>query len=181
LALSAAAVVLAVVIVLPMLFRIPGFGTDTPTPSTPTPTQPAVVLPTTGTSEPAPTTQVDRAIVRLAVGSGSVVDVVIDDPDGLIDGGVAEQGDQTMSVRWFDSIVEEGPNPGTIRVLWVGFPRDEDVTLKVSQKPTGTLTLHFIQAGPPLNSDGEGEDRVLVLTPEEPIDPSDVEVTFETP
>src|SRR5829696_2323665 len=77
-ALSAAAVVLAAVIALPLLFRAPGFGTS------PTPTAPATPAPTGEPSVVAPTPEIDLGIIRLAVASGSVVEVDIDDPDDLI-------------------------------------------------------------------------------------------------
>ena len=64
---------------------------------------------------------------------------------------------------------------------WVGFPRDEEVQLDVSRDADGTLVLHFVQQAPPPASDGEGEDRVMVLDLSEPTDASDVEVTFDYP
>lgn len=171
--------VLAAVIALPMLFRAPGFGTESPAPSTPAPTQPVAPSPAGPTGVPGPS--IGPGSVRLEVGSGSVVNVLIDDPDELLEAVDVEQGDRTMSVRWFDSIVEDGPTPGTIRVLWVGFPRDEKVRLEVSRNASGGILLHFIQAAPPPSSDGEGEDRVIIIDPAEPIDPSDIEVTFDYP
>ena len=179
--LSAAAVVLAAVVVLPMLFRVPGFGGETPVPATPTPTAaPTQPAETPAPTTPAPTPDLGLGPIRLAVGSGSIVDVVISDPANLLDGAVAEQAEPTMSVRWFDSLVEDGPTPGTIRVTWVGFARDEEVQLEVSRTSDG-LTLHFIQLAPPPASDGEGEDRVLIIQPKEAIDPSNVKVTFDYP
>ena len=181
---SAAAVVLAAVIALPLLFRAPGVGTNpSPSPATPAPTQPGAT-PSAEPSVPAPTPQLPGSVVRLLVGSGSAVDVVIDDPNGLIEAAFAEQADRTMSVRWFDSIVEQGPSTSSIRVLWVGYPIDETVRLQVSTSSAGVtgsaghLVLHFDQKAPPAQSDAEGEDRVLVLQLAAPIDPANVEVTF---
>jgi hypothetical protein len=177
LALSAAAVVVAAVVVLPMLFRAPGFGSVTPAPATPTPvaTQPA---PTPGTTAPS----IGDRTVRLLTGSGSAVEVVIDDPEGWIVGARAEQADATMSVRWFESIVENADTAGyDIRLTWVGFPRDETVRLEVSQATNGKIRLHFIQDGPPPNSDGLGEDRVMVLSLPDEIGPDSVQVTFDYP
>ena len=185
-ALSAAAVVLAAVITLPVLFRAPGIGTDptpeptavqtqpAPSPTTPTPTGTPIVPP------PTPGPSIGIGTVRLATASGSLVTVSIDDPRNVLTGAVAEQAEATMSVRWFDSIVESA-GPNSIRITWVGFARDEEVQLDVRQKADGTLLLHFVQQAPPPNSDGEGEDRILLLTTGEPIDPSDVEVTFDYP
>lgn len=109
------------------------------------------------------------------------MNVVIDDPAGVLAGAVAEQAEPTMSVRWFNSIVEDAGFGNAIRVTWVGFPRDETVRLEISRTRADGLLLHFVQDGPPLNSDGVGEDRILVLDLAEPIDPADVEVTSDTP
>lgn len=184
-ALSAAAVVLAAVVVLPpLLGQVPGFGGPTEPPATPTPTEPAPrpSLPASPDPSPAgtPLPSIEIGTIRLITGSGSAVDVVIDDPADLVTGAEAVQGQATMNVRWFESMVEI---VGTqrVQVTWAGFPRDETVQLEVSQDESGTLVLHFIQDGPPLNSDGEGEDRILTLELAESVDPADVEVTFETP
>jgi hypothetical protein len=176
-ALSAAAVVLAAVVALPILFQLPGAGGETPVPATPTPSQPAVT-PTAPPSAPAPTP--DTAIIRLLTASGSDVSVTVDDPDDLLVGWAPEQAEATMSVKWLDSIVEQ-VGPSSIRVTWVGFPRDEEVQLDVSKDSDGTLVLHFVQDAPPPFSDGEGEDRVMVLELAEPIDKDDVELTFDYP
>ncbi len=179
--LSAAAVVLAAVVVLPMLFRVPGIGpaNPSPAPSTPAPTQPAVTpSPSAPVTTPVPSLGVGT--VRLGVASGSAVDVVISDPDELLTGATAEQAQATMSVRWFDSIVE-ATGERSIRVTWVGFPRDEEVQLDVSRNASGGYVLHFVQQAPPPASDGEGEDRVLVLDFAQPVDLDDIEVTFDYP
>jgi hypothetical protein len=181
--LTAAALVLAAVVALPMLFRVPGFGGDPTPPATPTPapTQPAETpSPTVEPSLPAPTPGIGLGPIRLATASGSIVNVTIDDPDGLITGGVAEQADPGMSFAWFNSTVTDAGD-NAIRVLWVGYPRDEEVRLEVRQDESGGLVLHFIQAAPVPNSDGEGEDRLMVLNLSEDIAAEDVEVTFETP
>ena len=168
--LSAAAVVLAAVVVLPMLFRVPGFGGDPTPPPTPAPT----------VSAPAPTPDVDLGPIRLAVTSGSVVNVTIDDPERLLTGAVANQASPGMSFAWFNSDVTRLEN-GSYRVTWVGYPRDEEVRLEVSRGESGGLLLHFTQAAPLPNTDGEGEDRVMVIELAEPIDANDIEVTFDTP
>jgi hypothetical protein len=185
-ALSAAAVVLAAVVALPMLFRIPGFGSDvTPTPTAPVPTQPGPTAPAEPTvappvSFPAPSPQIGLGPIRLAVASGSVVNVEIDDPDDLVTGAVGQQADPGMSFAWFNSeVTDAGDN--AIRVLWVGYPRDEEVRLEVSESDSGGLLLHFVQAAPLPNTDGEGEDRLMVLYLSEDVAVEDVEVTFDTP
>jgi hypothetical protein len=180
-AMSAAAVVLAAVVALPLLFSVPGPGGETPAPSTPAPTQPAPSQPAPTPATPAPTDPVlGLGPIRLAVVSGSVVNVTIDDPEGLLTGAVAEQANPGMSFAWFNSAVEETES-GAYRVTWVGYPRDEEVRLEVSRGESGGLVLHFIQAAPLPNTDGEGEDRVMVIELAEPIDPSDIEVTFDRP
>ncbi|HET9852900.1 MAG TPA: hypothetical protein VFP56_10380 [Candidatus Limnocylindrales bacterium] len=178
-ALSAAAVVLAAVIALPLLFRTPGFGTNPSPQPTAVPSQPAP-SPSASPLVPVPSSQVPLGIIRLAPASGSVVNVSIDDPDGLLTGALAEPAAPTMSVRWFDALVGEA-GPSAIRVTWVGFARDEEVQLDVSRDADGKLVLHFVQQAPPPASDGEGEDRVLVLELAAPIDPANVKVTFDYP
>jgi hypothetical protein len=183
-ALSAAAVVLAAVVALPVLFRAPGFGGEpTPAPtSTPAPTQPGST-PMASPEGPAPTPDIALGPIRLATASGSIVNVSINDPNGLVTGAVAEQAQATMSVRWFDSIVEAA-GPNDIRVTWVGYPIDEEVELQVEMLSAGVtgsagkLSLHFVQKAPPAQSDAEGEDRILVLTLAASINPENVEVTF---
>lgn len=69
---------------------------------------------------------------------------------------------------------------GAYRVTWVGYPRDEEVRLQVSRGESGGLLLHFIQDAPLPNTDGEGEDRVMVIELAERIDANDIEVTFDT-
>jgi hypothetical protein len=178
-ALTAAAVVLAAVIALPLLFRVPGIGTNPSPQPTAIPSQPAP-SPTASPASPAPSPALGLGPIRLATGSGSLVNVSIDDPDELLTGALAEQAQATMSVRWFDAIVE-AVGPSSIRVTWVGFPRDEEVLLDVNRDADGRLVLHFVQQAPPPASDGEGEDRVMVLELSEPVDVGDVEVTFDYP
>lgn len=182
-ALSAAAVVLAAVVALPLIFRAPGFGTESPAPSSPVPTAPVVVVPTNpptpATPSATPTPSLGAGTVRLLTASGSDVTIVIDDPDGLIQGAESGQGEATMSVRWYEAMVEDGPTPNSVRLTWVGFPRDEVVRAQVSRSQDGHLVLHIEQDNPPLNSDGLGEDRVLILELSDGIDRADFQVTFE--
>ena len=178
-ALGAAAVVLAAVVALPLLFQVPGFGGDPTPPATPTPapTQPAPT-PTVEPSVPAPTPDIALGPIRLAVVSGSVVNVDIDDPDGIVTGAVAEQANPGMSFAWNNSKVED-LGDGRYRITWVGYPRDEEVRLEVSETESGGVLLHFAQAAPLPNTDGEGEDRVMVIELAQAIDANDIEVTFE--
>ena len=54
------------------------------------------------------------------------VSVVIDDETGILDGAVSGKPGDGMSVRWFDVKVENLDST-TLRVVWVGLPRDEQV------------------------------------------------------
>ena len=182
LVLAGAAVALAAAVALPDLLHIPSVGTQSPVPTTAAPATPVPPTPS-ATPDNGPTPAVGLGPIRLATASGSIVNVSIDSPDVLITGAVAEQAQATMSVRWFDSLVEQA-GPNSIRVTWVGYPIDENVELQVSilsAGVTGTaakLQLHFVQKAPPAQSDAQGEDRVLVLTFATAIDANSVEVTF---
>ena len=108
------------------------------------------------------------------------MDVDIDDPRRILTGAVAEQANPGMSFAWLNSSIDD-LGDGRYRVTWVGYPRDEEVLLEVSETESGGVLLHFIQAAPLPNTDGEGEDRVMVIELAEPIDASDIEVTFDYP
>lgn len=184
LAMSAAAVVLAAVVALPLLFNAPGFGGETPAPSptaTPAPTAPEPTIgpaPTEPANTPLPS--IGLGPVRLTVSSGSVVNVTIDDPDGLLAGAVAERAKAGMSFAWGNSSIETVA-PNAIRVTWVGYPRDEEVRLEVTEIDGGGIGLHFFQDAPIPNTDGEGEDRVMILTFTDDIDPADLVVRLTDP
>lgn len=177
--LSAAAIVIAATVALPILLRPYSFGPGTPVPATPTlvPTQPAP-SPTAAPSVPAPTPNIALGPIRLAVVSGSVVNVNVDDPQRILTRAVAEQAGPGMSFAWNNSRVED-LGDGRYRITWVGYPRDEAVRLEVTETESGGVLLHFIQAAPIPNTDGEGEDRVMVIELAQAIDANDIEVTFE--
>jgi hypothetical protein len=105
------------------------------------------------------------------------VSVVIDDETGILDGAVSGRPGDGMSVRWFDVKVENLDST-TLRVVWVGLPRDEQVQLSISEDD-GAYRLGFVQAAPPANSDALGYDRILVLRFGSDVDADDIEVTFE--
>ena len=105
------------------------------------------------------------------------VSVVIDDETGILDGAVSGKPGDGMSVRWFDVKVEN-LDSATLRVVWVGLPRDEQVELSISEDD-GTYHLGFVQAAPPANSDAVGYDRILVLRFDTDVNADDVKVTFE--
>jgi hypothetical protein len=77
-----------------------------------------------------------------------------------------------MSVRWFDVKVEN-IDADTLRIVWVGLPRDELVRLTVSSVD-GQFRLHFVQDTPPANSDALGFDRILELSFDQPVRSEDV-------
>jgi hypothetical protein len=146
-------------------------------PSTPpsvTPTAPASPQPTVEpTDDPA-----DGPItVDLDNLTGHDVSVVVDDETGVLGGAVSGRPGDGMSVRWFDVTVENLDST-TLRVVWVGLPRDEQVQLSISEGD-GTYRLGFVQAAPPANSDALGYDRILVLHFDTDVSADDVEVTFE--
>ena len=105
------------------------------------------------------------------------VSVVIDDETGILDGAVSGKPGDGMSVRWFDVKVEN-LDSATLRVVWVGLPRDEQVELSISEDD-GKYHLGFVQAAPPANSDAVGYDRILVLRFDTDVNADDVKVTFE--
>lgn len=109
--------------------------------------------------------------------TGDDVSVVIDDETGTLTGAASGIPGDGMSVRWFDVLVEN-LDAETVRIVWVGLPRDEQLTLAITAD-SGTYRLLLVQAAPPANSDALGFDRVLDLRFESPVSASDVEVTIE--
>jgi hypothetical protein len=89
---------------------------------------------------------------------------------------VSVQAGDGMTVRWFDAEVVN-LDEDSIRVTWVGLPRDEQLKLSISEQD-GKLVLAFEQAAPPANSDATGFDRVLVIDFDAPVSADDVKVTF---
>src|SRR5215218_3013874 len=83
-AMSAAAVALVAVLVLPLAFRMPGFGTATPSPSAPVTPEPSVVVTPGPTVPGTPVPSLGLGAIQLLTGSGSAVAVVIADPDELV-------------------------------------------------------------------------------------------------
>jgi hypothetical protein len=109
--------------------------------------------------------------------TGDDVSVVIDDETGTLTGAASGIPGDGMSVRWFDVQVEN-LDAETVRVVWVGLPRDEELTLAISAED-GTYRLVLVQAAPPANSDALGFDRILDLRFESPVSAADLEVTIE--
>jgi hypothetical protein len=178
---AAAVVTLVLVAVLAVAVGVVlGRGTPAAAPSDP---QPSVTpSPTPEPSTPAKPTEVptatpdgifdvdldnlteNRVKVRITDATGSVVDVSSGTPgDG-------------MSVRWGDSIVQN-VDADTIRIVFVGLPRDELVRLAISERD-GAVHFDFVQAAPPPYSDAVGFDRILVIDFDAPVSADDVTVTF---
>jgi hypothetical protein len=149
-----------------------------PAPAAPAPTPSAapVVAPTPAPIEPTaapsqPSSDGDIA-VPLKTLTGDDVSVAIDDATGTLK--VARSGNpgDGMSVRWF-RVKVENIDPETLRVVWVGLPRDEIVGLAITEE-AGAIHLAFTQDAPPANSDALGFDRVLELSFDEPVRAEDV-------
>lgn len=155
-------------------------GDPSPTPSD-RPSTPPSVAPS-APSSPQPTDEpTDPANGPITVDLDNLTDhdvsVVIDDETGVLDGAVSGKPGDGMSVRWLDVKVENVDST-TLRVVWVGLPRDEQIQLSISEAD-GTYHLAFVQAAPPRNSDALGYDRVLVLRFDTDVDAAGVKVTFE--
>ena len=87
------------------------------------------------------------------------VSIVVDDETGSVVDVTSGRPGDGMSVRWFDLKIEN-IDAETLRIVWVGLPRDEVVQLGIS-RVDGKVRLRFVQDGPPANSDATGFDRVL--------------------
>lgn len=150
-------------------------------PSTPAPSGAPSDAPSQAPSDspiPQPTDDLSdgRVVIDLATATDHDVSVSVVDRSGtVVDVNAGRAGDG-MSVRWFDVEVEN-VNDRTIRVTWVGLPRDEVIALTVDAADGG-YTLDVVQAAPPANSDAIGFDRVLVIAFDTPVDAADVEVDF---
>jgi hypothetical protein len=170
-AILAAAVLLAAVAVA----ATGAFGrTVTPAPE---PTDPPIVEPSTPPTAPpsAPPSEPPAdgpTKVVLENLTGHDVSIEIDDQTGSIVRAQSGTPGDGMSVRWFDVKVEN-IDADTLRVVWVGLPRDEVIKLGVSTVD-GKVRLRFVQDGPPLNSDATGHDRVLELSFDAPVRSEDV-------
>ena len=167
------AVTAALVIVVGGVF---GRGTVvTPTPSDRPSAAPTVVP---ASPAPVPTAQPSEApadgplTVALKNLTGHDVSVAIDDQTGALVGAASGQPGDGMSVRWHDMKVEN-VDADTVRIVWVGLPRDEVVRLGVSTVD-GKIRLRFVQDAPPANSDALGFDRILEVSFDEPVRSEDV-------
>lgn len=182
------AALLAVVAVLVLVAGgVLGRGADpSPSPSDAPATPPPTVQPTAPSTPPPsadPTAQPTKAPadgtidVDLDNHTDHAVSVVVKDETGSLVGAVSGQPTDGMSVRWFDSSVEN-LDAETLRVVWVGLPRDEELSLEITGAP-GAYRLRLVQDAPPANSDAVGFDRILVLSFDTPVSADDVEVVIE--
>ena len=142
----------------------PSVGPSTPSSPLPTPKP---------TQDPA----AGPMTVDLADQTGHDVSVVIADDTGTLRDAKSGTPGDGMSVRWFDAEVQN-VDAETVRVVWVGLPRDEAVTLRVTADG-GQYRLGIVQAAPPANSDALGVDRVLELRFDGPVVAEAVDVSIE--
>ena len=180
-ALPAAALVAVTAALVLVVGGVFGRGTVvTPTPSE-RPSAAPTVVPASPT--PVPTAQPSEApadgplTVALRNLTGHDVSVAIDDQTGALVGAASGQPGDGMSVRWHDMKVEN-VDADTVRIVWVGLPRDEQLTLSITGE-AGAYALRFVPAAPPANSDAIGFDRILNLDFAAPVSAEDVKVTIE--
>lgn len=152
----------------------------TPRPSAPeNPTSPGPSAPAKPSTAPVPSPSSDPSeapgsVIELESASGhSVKADVIDQVGSLVKAESGHPGDG-MSVRWHDSIVRQA-GPNAVQITWVAFARDEHIALGVHELD-GPLTVVIVQAGPYANTDALGEDRVVTLTFDRPVDAADLVV-----
>ena len=143
--------------------------TSPSTPPSPEPTTPPSEEPSEQPSQPPADGPTKIALENL---TGHDVWIEVDDETGgVVDAMSGTPGDG-MSVRWFDVKVEN-IDADTLRVVWVGLPRNEIVRLGVSTVDS-KLRLRFVQDGPPPYSDAVGFDRILELSFAQPVRSEDV-------
>jgi hypothetical protein len=177
----AAAFILAAVAVLAIVASGALGSSPAPSPSpsptapgatpTPTPTGSPVATPTPQPSE-APS---DEIVVDLDNLTDHDVSVVVIDKSGTLAGAKSGTPGDGMTVRWFDSKVTN-IDATTIRIVWVGLPRDEQVRLTISDADGGYL-VRIVQEAPPAYSDAIGFDRIIELSFDGPVSADDVTVT----
>jgi hypothetical protein len=135
-------------------------------PATPAPTSPAKPSPSAAPAVP--------SAIDLESASGHKVRLSIEDPfDRLVAVASGHPGDG-MSVRWYDSIVKQvGAN--AVEITWVAFPDDLAPGLGVLDLD-GELSVAIVQRAPYPNTDALGEDRVVVVTFDRPVDAKTLDV-----
>jgi hypothetical protein len=115
--------------------------------------------------------------VVLDIATPHDVSVLIEDVSGSLVRASSGRAGDGMSVRWYEMTVEN-VDADTLRVTWSGFPADDELELGIVDVD-GTISLQLVQQGPPLNSDGLGFDRVLILDFDQPVDAGKVLTSVE--
>jgi hypothetical protein len=128
------------------------------------------------TPRPSPTDVPGAPRVTLDIAAEWDVVAIVNDRTTKLTEATSGTAGATMSVQWFKSIVKN-LDANTIQITWVGLPRDEEIRVDVSRAGT-SWAVEFTQASPPLNSDAEGADRIIVLKFSEAVPATDVAVTF---
>jgi hypothetical protein len=146
--------------------------TPAPEPTDPPIVEPSVPPTTPPSGEPSDPPADGKTTVDLKNLTDHDVSIEIDDQTGSIVKAESGTPGDGMSVRWFDVKVEN-IDADTLRIVWVGLPRDEVIKLGVSTVD-GKVRLRFVQDGPPPNSDATGHDRVLELSFDMPVRSEDV-------
>lgn len=155
-----------------------------PTPATPAPVvtpgpvvTPAPATPAPATPEPSDPGEDAMPInVILDTTDGRVVDVDIVDYPGVLAGGASGKPDEGMSVEP-GTIKVERVDATTLRLTWVDYAIDNDLTLYVYREGDG-FRLVLIQPEPTGPVDATGSDRELLLTFDEAISVEDVEASL---
>ncbi len=181
----AAALAIAVIAILALVATVAlGRGSASPDASpseSPTGSPSVPSTPPSPTPTPSVDPSEDPADGKVEVDLDNLTDhdvsvVIVDDTGALVEARSGKPGDG-MSVRWFDSKIEN-VDANTLRLVWVGLPVDDEVALSISGS-AGAYSIRLVQADPPANSDAVGFDRILVLEFDSPVSAEDVEVTIE--
>jgi hypothetical protein len=151
-----------------------GYGNAAPTPppiATPAPASTPGASPEPS-ERPLP---VDGNEFTIQVGNldGADLDLYVRDDTGHLTDVTSERPGDAMSVRWYEMRIVN-VDDHTLRVTWVGFPKSDDIALVV-EREQGGLTLRMFQDAPPPNSDGQGYDRSIFLTFDEPVSADEVD------
>ena len=149
-------------------------ASDTPAPSAPVSSPKPSAPPATPSA--APSSPAGVFSVDLKNETNHDVKLELKDATDSVVGASSGTPGDGMSVRWFDSKVEN-VDADTLRIIFVGLPRDEVVRLAVSEK-AGKLHLDFVQDAPPAQSDAVGFDRILVIDFDHAVSADATVVTF---
>lgn len=143
----------------------------------PKPTDPPKPTPTpTATPKPSAAPVDGKFKVVLDVATDHDVSVVIEDSTGKLADARSGRAGDGMTVRWHDALVQN-IDDSTLRIVWVGLPRDEEVQVTISEIG-GAYGIVIAQGAPLPNTDALGADRIVVLSFDEELSADDVKVTF---